>query len=287
MPTSPYHPRRTFFESLTKRSYSELFLLWLGMNLLFALLYFLLATALPQHAPILLPDMPVWERLYNSFYYSIITGTSTGYGDIVPVGFSKLLAMIQCTLALLVFALLVGKLVSHKQDTTLREVHRMTFQNSFYHLRHTLFIVRKDIDAMIDLLEQGKPLTAREWTTLATAYLQAQGAIEEIPNLYNGHRDDLHSIDLVHEKLLFEAIHRTLERIASLLLQCDRHSIVWMENPESSRELHGLIATIDTIMPLWRDRSPFHEVREFEDIYALSEQLHTSIKSALLRTTNK
>lgn len=275
--------RLNFFERLTQLSYSQLFLLWLMVNITFTVMYFILNTFIPAHSPTLPVGLDVGARLFESFYFSVVTATSTGYGDIVPQGFSKILAMIECIMALLVFAVLVGKLVSQRQDITLHEVHRMTFEGMFYHIRHVLFIVRKDLDSLIYKVETHKKLTDQDWEDLATAYLQGQSLVEEIPELYAGHESTLHNADLNREKLLFEALHRTLFRIQTLLEVMNNAGIDWKSHEASTKQFRLLIDTVDGIMPLWSERSPFHEEEEFEDIHQLSLALHQKLKDAVPR----
>lgn len=268
-------------EKLTQASYTQLFLTWLSVNISFAAVYLLLSTFAPAHGPTLLAAMDVPERIFNSIYFSIITGTSTGYGDIVPLGFSKLLSMLQTVLALLIFATFVTKLVSRRQDAALKEVHRMTYESIFYSIRQGLFIIRKDCDAFIRIVGRQKSLNEREWETLSTTFLQAQSLIEEIPNLYEGKAHDLYTIDPKRERLLFEAIQRTLQRVDALICALQHNKIDWLSHQECTRELHALMQIIDNIMPLWRERSPYHRVEEFEDIFSLGETLHGRIKGTL------
>ena len=278
-----YARRLNFFEKLTDASYSQLFLVWLLLNVGFTAAYFTLSVTAPEHGPNFPAGIDTGTRIFDSFYFSIVTATSTGYGDILPQGFSKILSMIQCIMALLVFAVLVGKLVSQRQDTTLHEVHRMTFEGIFYHIRHVLFIVRKDFDSLIHKAQDHKRLDDHDWDNLATAYLQAQSLIEEIPDLYNSHGYNLHNADLNREKLLFEALHRTLQRICTLLVTLDQHKIDWKNHTPSMIQLKKLVDTVESVAPLWRERSPFHEEDEFADLHELSMKLHEELKTRMKR----
>jgi hypothetical protein len=276
--------RLNFFERLIGASYSELFLVWLLLNVAFTAAYFLLSIYAPEHGPTLPLHIDFWTRLFDSFYFSVVTATSTGYGDILPQGFSKVLSMSQCIMALLVFAVLVGKLVSQRQDTTLHEVHRMTFEGIFYHIRHVLFIVRKDFDSVIHKAETNKKLEEHDWDNLTTAYLQAQSLIEEIPDLYNSHGYDLHNIDMNRERLLFEALHRTLQRVHTLLNVLDQHRIDWKSHAASMSQLKTMVDTVDAVTPLWRERSPYHEEKEFEEIHEMTESLHKQLKERMKKS---
>lgn len=270
--------RLNFFQRLINGTYPQLFLLWVLLNIAFGTAYLALFYVAPHHAPNFPADASVGTVMLDALYFSVVTATTIGYGDFVPLGFSKILTMIQSISALLVFTVLVGKLVSQRQDETLHEVHRMTFEGVFYHIRHVLFIVRKDFDALILKIGNAGKFDAQDWDTLSTAYLQSHTLIEEIPELYNGHGFDLHNVDLNHEKLLFEALHRTLVRINKLITSMESAGIDWKANEHSFRELRTLLNVIEATIPFWKERSPFHEESEFMNIETLSEDLHRQLK---------
>jgi hypothetical protein len=274
-----YTKRLNLFDTLVRASYPELFLLWIFISALYTAVYFVLALTHPEHAPTFTIGTNIHELLFDSLYFSLTTGTTTGYGDIVPQGASKMIAMAQAILSILVFTALVGKIVGHRQDQTLHEVHRMSFEGVFYHIRNVLFIVRKDFDAIISKIRDEGTLDANDWDTLTTAYLQAHSLIEEIPELYGGHGFDLHDVDITREKLLFEALHRTLSRMQTLVMVMDQAGVDFRSHAASHREMRTLLDHIDGIMPLWRERSPFHEEDAFEDIRALSATLHGELKA--------
>lgn len=126
--TSPYRhlkasKRMHFLEHLTHCRYEEIFLLWITWNLAFALLYFTLAQVAPEHALIGSVGTDLLHHLGNSVYFAVITGTSTGYGDITPIGLSKLLAVFQCTGALVIFAVFLSKLTMNQCETTVSHRH--------------------------------------------------------------------------------------------------------------------------------------------------------------------
>lgn len=271
-------PHITFLEKLSTYSYPELFSLWFTVNIVCAVIYFALASVHNSNAPSTLAGMDTAARLFNSIYFSVVTGTSVGYGDIVPQGFSKVLAMSQAILSLLIFAIFVTKLVSRRQDITLKEVHRMTSESIFYNIRQGLFLVRKDFDILMHEIEMEDHMTEQEWEILTTAFLQGQNLIEEIPNLYNGQGHDLYVIDEKREHLLLEAIHRTFRRIEKLLEVMDSHHIDWRGHAESREELMGLLAIMDASMPLWRERSPTPRAQLFDDVVRRAHELHMRVK---------
>ena len=115
-PTTSTKKRSTaivLMEHLTKLNYTTLFGIWAGMAVLFAFFYFGLSyLSGGEHGPSQFHNMAPALRFYNALYYSVITATSTGYGDITPHGISKIVACMQSISALFVFAVFVTKLVS-------------------------------------------------------------------------------------------------------------------------------------------------------------------------------
>jgi potassium channel LctB len=103
-------------ERMSRQSYSELLSVWFAINFMFAMYYFLLTMLFPAHGISLNPEWPTFYKLLDSLYFSIITATTTGYGDIVPLGFSKLIAAIQMVLAFGTFAIFLGKLIAANQE---------------------------------------------------------------------------------------------------------------------------------------------------------------------------
>lgn len=278
--TQKHRRNLLLFVQITKLSYKSLFLLWLGLALGFAFAYFLLETFAPAHAPTELDNLPALYRFLNALYYSIITATSTGYGDITPVGFSKALASIQSISALFIFAVFVTKLVSQRQDMALKEVHRLTYEDIFHNMRGDLFNVRKDLDAiMAEAADKGN-LSEESLENLMIGYQQCQSLFVEIPEFYDG-GNTYYTLDPKREELLLEAVHRTIHRINKTLDVLSKAGIEWSEHEPSMTELVELMNVTDRITPLWQKRSPYQKREAFEDIIKVKNQTHSWVEKSL------
>lgn len=267
-----------FIEWLTGLSYTTLFTIWMLMALGFGGAYFGMSyMGESSHSPTDLAEIadPLY-RFANAMYYSIITATSTGYGDITPQGFSKLLAAVQSISALLVFAIFVTKLVSHQQELTLTEVHRLTFEDVFHNTREGFYICRKDFDHAISHAEKHSNLDIEHWENIVIAYRHLQTLFEEIPDFYE---NDTHryTIDVKREQLLVESAHRTLHRINVMLDTFSTHNIDWANHERSMKELQELVDVISTVTPLWEKRSPYNILESFADILQMKERMHLKI----------
>ncbi|MDD4628247.1 MAG: potassium channel family protein [Candidatus Peribacteraceae bacterium] len=276
--TAPHH---RVIAGITRLPYSTLFSLWVLLAALFAVAYALLATFSPANAPPQLLGLSPLTRLGDSIYFSVITATSTGYGDIFPMGFSKALASIQSISALFIFATFVTKLVSQQQEIAVKQMHRLTYEDVFHNTREGLYIIRKDFDRIIDKLERKEHLISEDWEDLAAAYKQGQSLLLEIPDFYSSEDAALYTIDERREQLLMEAVHRTLHRINHLIDACSLAEVDWTAHPESAKELKELLKVVDVVTPLWRESSPYQKHESFETVLRLKERAWNRVTSAI------
>ncbi len=266
-------------ELLTSLSYTTLFTIWSCMAVLFAAAYFGLSYMGSgiEHAPTSLANIadPAM-RFANALYYSIITATSTGYGDITPEGFSKVLASIQSISALLVFAIFVTKLVSHQQEMTLTEVHRLTFEDVFHNTREGMYIARKDFDHIMREVEKHEKIDNEHWENMIIAFRQLQTLFEEIPDFYE---NEIHhyNLDEKREQLLLEAAHRTLHRVNQTFDVLSAHDIDWVSHEDLMKEVNELVRIVNEVTKLWKTRSPYEAHEAFEDIIQMKERMHLKI----------
>ncbi len=268
------HPINFIIEKLTQQSYGRLLLIWFSVTFSFGVFYFLLLLLSPENGPYPIDsNTSLISKFLNSLYYSIITATSTGYGDIVPNGFSKLLASVQSFIALAVFAIFVTKLVSYKQELALREVHKLMFEDVFHNVREGLYIVRKDCDRFIRFARGKHVMTEEDWEDLTVMYRQTQSLLQKIPQFYgmNESQTGFYTIDEDRESLLHEAVFRTLSRMHEMLDVLSKAHVSWEKHEDSMKQLKRVVDLVDTILPTWRKESPYKE--SFNDIVEIHEKL--------------
>ena len=245
--------RARFANHLDSLSYGSILTLWLLNVLVFALIYLLLSTV-PGHGPIASGDQHQIRSFWDSLYFSIITATSTGYGDIVPIGLSRAFASIESFSGILLFAFFVSKLLSRRQDVALTEVHELAFQTAFHNMREDLYTARKDLDHGIAASSTKRSLSQSEWDQISIAFQQIGHLLHEVPSFYE-HENELYTIDARRERLLIEAVERTLLRVVQFLQAVRAHGENSVIDPQVHTALLEMVAEGERSVPIWKKHS--------------------------------
>lgn len=237
--------------ALVEMSYTQLFTIWISLMLAFGLAYMALSY-FPGNGPGQIVDMPAWARFWNALYFSIITGASTGFGDITPQGLSKVFAAAQSVIALIVFAIFVSKLASQRQEIVLEQVHRLAFEEFLHNLREGLFIVRKDCDDCIRMLDAGEQLPHRQWINTQTALSHAEALMEELLVFYR--HESIYAISGTRERLLVDAVGRTVHRVCDLVTKLRQSSLLPEQGEEWRTQMDRFMQVASQTLKEWGGR---------------------------------
>jgi hypothetical protein len=97
----------------------------------------------------------------DSLYFSIVTFTSLGYGDIVPVGYGRLLACVEVVTGLGFLGVAIAKLSSAKQSYLIAQLYARDAQERLESYVLQMRDMKPAYKEAIELLKRGK------WPTLA------------------------------------------------------------------------------------------------------------------------
>src|SRR5438309_1950686 len=153
---TPHAWGNAVLDLVERRSTSQLFLVWLAMILLSGLVYWAAGFATNS---LMERDTPIASNLsglLTSIYFSFVTATSVGYGDIVPVGWVRTLAVAEAVSGLLIFGAVVAKFVSRRQDELVREIHRVTFEERLDRVQTNLHLVLSELQEIASQCEIGR-----------------------------------------------------------------------------------------------------------------------------------
>ncbi len=269
-------------EQITEVPYTALFGIWAGIVVCFAVLYFALSFLPGEQSLSGLSLMEPLRRLGNSLYFSVITSTTVGYGDLAPRGLSKVFAATEAVFAYFVFAVFTAKLLSYKSDLAIREVHGLMFESKFHRTREGFYTIRKDFDAILKEADGRHALSEDTWDKLAIASWDGQRLLEGILPFYSEQRD-FTSLDLTEEKLLLEAVHRTYARLQRVIGVLDAGRIAWGKT--AAKELHDLLRVTADLLPQWKHVGHRANAEWFQRVEILTKELLGSLPAKTKHTT--
>ena len=169
---------------------SRLFLAWLVMVVLCGGVYWLAGLA-PHHG-LLARDTPVdasLRGLATALYFSFVTATSVGYGDVVPVGAVRILAITEAVAGLLIFGAVVAKFVSRRQEELVYQIHRITFEERLDRVQMYLHLVLAELQAIAAMCDDGATRPAHVGVRLESVALVFSGELRVIRDLlYRPHQ---------------------------------------------------------------------------------------------------
>ncbi|MGA8059740.1 MAG: ion channel [Candidatus Binataceae bacterium] len=179
---------------------TQIFFVWLGMVVLCGLLYWL--TGFSRRPGLVDSGQPIagtFEGLLSALYFSFVTTTSVGYGDVLPLGPVRILSIFEAVTGLLIFGALVAKFVSRRQDQLVRDIYNVTFEARLDRVQTNLHLVLSELQSIAMMCDEGVPQPQRVGVRLESAVLVFGGELRAIHSL-------LYSPQRAPEEAVLEAI---------------------------------------------------------------------------------
>ncbi|MBI3795380.1 MAG: two pore domain potassium channel family protein [Deltaproteobacteria bacterium] len=147
---------------------------------------------LSQHHHLIAGSAPVdvsVRGLATAIYFSFVTATSVGYGDVVPIGALRFLAVTEAVAGLLIFGAVIAKFVSRRQDEIIREIQRVTFEDRLDRVQTNLHLVLSEFQMVVTMCDDGTCRPERISTRLESVTLVFAGEMRAIHSLlYRPHQ---------------------------------------------------------------------------------------------------
>jgi len=180
---------------------------WLGMIVVFGVIYWLtgigMGWGLQAGNVEVKPDL---SGFATAIYFSFVTALSIGYGDVIPTGPLRILAVIEGIAGLLVFGCVISKLVSRRQEELTAEIHHTTFEDRLDRVRTNLHLVFSDLGSVQQLQAEQGVLPD-----------QVRRRLESTVRVFRGELQTIH--DLLYRAHI-EPDEETLESLLANLVIC-------------------------------------------------------------------
>jgi potassium channel LctB len=173
-----------FLDRVASLSFNRLIAIWgagvLGCGALYWMIEAVGGAALIEAGT----PLPATARGFvSSVYFSFVTATSLGYGDIVPVGLSRFVAILEGAGGLLLFGCVISKLVSHRQEILIEEIHRSAFESRLSRVRTNLHLMLSELQGLAAETAEGTIPLERLGARLESAAMVFGGELRSVHDL--------------------------------------------------------------------------------------------------------
>lgn len=218
---------------IDKLSFYHIFLMWLLIIASFGVFFYsfsndnhyLLYASKTEDSPNALHV----SRVQDCIYYSFVTATTTGFGDILPVGFFKVLSVMEVICGLMLVALVTSKLVSIKQDVILNEMYDFSIMEKISKVRSSLLLFRQNLGAITNSIEDGT-MKKRDVAGINIYLASLEDSLNEIYRLLSrkeGKNDFVKSLDPINAELIFNSVINSYEKLHDLIILMNSKKIEW------------------------------------------------------------
>jgi hypothetical protein len=143
---------RWLIELFERRSTADLVALWFGTIVICAVLYWIFSlTAMGGLREGARNVDAGASGFLTALYFSFVTATSVGFGDVVPLGPLRAVAIGEAVTGLLIFGAVVSKLVSRRQEQVVSEIHRIAFEDRLERVQTDLHLVLSELQTIAQL----------------------------------------------------------------------------------------------------------------------------------------
>ena len=269
--------KESFIIFLDKLSFFKILLAWISIIIIFGFLYFFLRndTTYLYHNP---GAKPV-DDITNSIYFSFITSTTTGFGDIIPFGVFKFFAIVEVIGGLLLLAIVTSKLVSIKQNIILDELYGLSINEKVNRLRSSLLLFRQNLTRIINGEEEGIARKS-DIKNIHIPFASFEEALTETIEFF-GKKDDhrlMKTVKPVNTELIFNSVLLSFEKINDLICALNKNQIKW-KNEVVVGSINKCIQLNDE---LFRNMSMLPELKVL-DLRARKNKIMTTMKSEFER----
>ena len=141
-----------FISLIEKTSFLKIFFVWIMLIIAFGLFYHVISGT---SGTLINAQGNKVTGMFDYVYYSFITATSTGYGDIIPQGPGmRVMAIANIIIGMLMMAVVTSKLVSIKQDRLLEKIYHLSFSEKINRNISGIALFNAESDKIIETLKE-------------------------------------------------------------------------------------------------------------------------------------
>ncbi len=269
---------------IDRLSFPHIFTLWMAIIIAFGLAYFFFSNG-QSYLHYAQQNSNV-NTLKDMVYFSFVTATTTGFGDIVPVGTFKLLAIFEVLFGLLLIALVTSKLVSIKQDVILTELYEFSFEEKLNRLRSSLLYFRQNLNRIMAKVEEHR-FNKREMHEININLSSFEHVLTETYAIVRRTKNNqfVKNLDPVNAGLILNSIITSFEKFHELIVLLDQNKLQWRIDAAIMLIRKIILLTDELFVKINASRIMTKSISY--DVNTRKDKVISQIKGKLLAPTDK
>jgi potassium channel LctB len=265
----------TLFNKLT---FLHILIIWVGILLFFGLIYYFFDN---QGTQLMYTStrQPV-TSFSDNVYFSFVTATSTGYGDIIPMGLFKVLAVMEVITGLVLLAVVTSKLVSIKQDVIMNEIYEISFNERINRIRSSMLVFRQNLNRMINNIESNS-IRNREISDIFNYISSLEDVLNEITNLIErkSNSNFTKELDAIDIELIFNSVTQSFEKLYEEIHLMNMKELEWKRDITLAL-IERCIMTNSTLFEALHDSRKISD-KEYTDMSLQNKKAIDNIKTCI------
>ena len=178
--------------------------------------------------------------LANFVYYSFITATSTGYGDIIPTGIGmRLLAITNVIIGLLMMAVVTSKLVSMKQEKLLEQIYHLSFSEKVSRVLSGLTLFKGEAEKIGEKLEKHEIVDRKTLFSLKMSLSTLKSNMLDIKDRLIQKEYLLKRLESSQIELILSGLSQVFDEILIIIEQLEKNEVSF-KNPLILEEIYNI-----------------------------------------------
>ena len=269
---------------IDRLSFPRIFILWMAVIVFFGLAYVFLSNG-ASYLYYAQQNSNV-NTFKDAIYFSFVTATTTGFGDIVPFGTFKMLAIIEVLFGLLLLALVTSKLVSIKQDVILTEIYEFSFEEKLNRLRSSLLYFRQNLNRIMSKIEEHR-FQKRDTSEININLSSFEHILTETYALVRRSPNNqfIKNLDPVNAGLILNSIITSFEKVNELFTLLDQHKLQWRSDATITLTRKIILLTDELFGKI--NTSNIMTMSISQDVNTRKNKIVSQIKGKLVAPTDK
>ena len=200
---------------LENLQFKQIMLVWVLTVIFFGMVYYYLPT---DNSYLFYTIKDAKVDIFDAVYFSFITATTTGYGDIIPMGIFKVISIMEVVFGFGLLSLIISKLISIKQNVILTEIYEISFHERINEIRSSLLLFRQNMTRLIYRIEE-KKIKKKELKEISSYIIPLEISINEI-SLIIGRKEKSEytkNVDPLNAEIIFASVIHSIEKITELI----------------------------------------------------------------------